>query len=344
MKRKISIHDIARELKISATTVSFVLNGKAEEKRISEAVRKKILKHIDKVGYRPNMVAKSLRTGKTKIIGMLIEDISDPFFSSISRKIEIKANKLGYKIFFSSTENNTEKTKDLINVLREWQVDAFIIAPPPGIENEVKDLMNDKIPVVFFDRFYKSLKVNATVVVDNYMGAFIGTTHLIENGYKNVGLITLESDQTQMQDRLNGYKDAVKSAKGISKICKVPYSTDTKINAAVIKTFLSENIRLDAVLFATNYLAISGLDAMKKLKLKIPSDIALVGFDDNNHFALFSPSISAVAQPVQDISNQVIRLLFECLTERTDSLTYQKEIVVLPPKLIERGSSVKKII
>ena len=170
MKKKISIHDIAKELKISATTISFVLNGKADEKRISEDVKKKILDFVKKVGYRPNQIAKSLRTGKTNIIGMLVEDISDPFFSSISRGIESIAYQHHYKIFFASTENDTEKTKALIKVFRDRQVDGYIIAPAPGIEEEIKALMDDNVPVILFDRYLPSLTASA-VIIDNFSGS-----------------------------------------------------------------------------------------------------------------------------------------------------------------------------
>ena len=129
-----SIHDIAKELNLSATTISFVLNGKADEKKISEDVQRRVSDYIKKVGYQSNLIAKSLRTGKTNIIGMLVEDISDPFFSSISRGVETIAYNHKYKIFFASTENDTEKTKALIKVFRERQVDGYIIAPPPAIK------------------------------------------------------------------------------------------------------------------------------------------------------------------------------------------------------------------
>ena len=139
---------MARELNLSATTISFVINGKAAEKRISNDVKERVLAYVKETGYQTNMVAKSLRTGKTKIIGMLVEDISDPFFSSIARVVEEKAYKLGYKIFNSSTENDTIRARDLIKVFRERQVDGYIIAPSPGIEEEIQQLVDDNFPVV----------------------------------------------------------------------------------------------------------------------------------------------------------------------------------------------------
>jgi len=156
-----------------------VLNGKAEEKRISSDLEKKIMKYVSDTGYQPNHVAKSLRTGKSKIIGMLVEDISDPFFSSIARVIEGNAYKLGYKIFYSSTENDCEKTKALIKVLRERQVDGYIIAPPPGIEEDVRSLMNDNLPVILFDRYFRSLETT-NVIVDNFGGSNAAIKHFLK--------------------------------------------------------------------------------------------------------------------------------------------------------------------
>src|SRR5205823_12757554 len=123
-------------------------------------MEKKILNHVKKIGYQPNLVAKSLRTGKTKIIGMLVEYISDPFFASIAGVVEEKAYKHGYKIFYSSTENETKKAKALIQILRDRQVDGYIIAPPPGIEEDIQLLKADGFPVVLFDRYFPKLETN----------------------------------------------------------------------------------------------------------------------------------------------------------------------------------------
>src|SRR5690606_28219805 len=150
--KKTSLVDIARALNISPTTVSFILNNKAEEKRISKKLVKIVLDYVEEVGYRPNPLARSLRTGKTNTIGLMVEDITNPFFGHIARKIEEAAYKNGYKILYCSTDNNTEKTKDLITMFRERQVDGYIISPPPRVEKEIESLIQSNIPVVLFDR------------------------------------------------------------------------------------------------------------------------------------------------------------------------------------------------
>lgn len=340
MKKKISIHDIARQLNVSATTVSFVLNGKADEKRISGDVRKKVLDQVKLVGYQPNMVAKSLRTGRTNIIGMLVEDISDPFFASISRGVESIAYKDGYKIFFASTENDTEKTKALINVFRERRVDGYLIAPPPGIENDIRELMEDNVPVVLFDRYLPSV-IASTVIVDNFSGSYQAVRHLEENGFSNIGFITLESDQTQMQARLDGYLKAVQESSRQPKVQKLPYKISHDLTAEkLVQEFIQQHPELDAILFATNYLAINGLKAISNLGLKIPDDIGVVGFDDNTHFNLFTPSITAVAQPTEEISKEVLKQLLDALSDEKESK--KRRTVTLPVKLVVRNSSVKQ--
>ncbi|MFC0771636.1 LacI family DNA-binding transcriptional regulator [Terrimonas alba] len=340
MKKRASIHDIAKELKVSATTISFVLNGKAAEKRISEDVKKKVLDYVKQVGFRPNMVAKSLRTGKTNIIGMLVEDISDPFFSSISRGVEAIAYNHHYKIFFASTENDTEKTKALIKVFRERQVDGYIIAPPAGVEAEIKALMDDNVPVILFDRYLPSL-TTSTVIIDNFSGSYKAVRHLEENGFSNIAFITLESDQTQMQARLQGYIRAMEESLKDPIIKKLPYKLSHDLSAEkMVEDFIAKHDRPDAIIFATNYLAINGLKAIRNLGLSIPDDVAVVGFDDNTHFYLFTPSITAVAQPVEEISEEVVKQLLDALSDEKESK--KRRTITLPVKLIERNSSMPK--
>jgi len=338
MKKKISIHDIAKQLNVSAATVSFVLNGKAAEKRISNSLEKKILNYVKQSEYRPNRIAKSLRTGKSKIIAMLVESISDPFFSTIARIVEESAYRLDYKIFYASTENDTKITKELIRVFRDAQVDGYIIAPPPGIEDDIRSLMEDNLPVIFFDRYFPGLETY-NVVVDNFGGTYEAMRHFLENGYTNIGFVTLVSAQTQMDDRLNGYVQALTENSLTHYIQKIAFEEkqDQEKMVANIRAFLEANPQLEAVLFATNYLAISGLEAIRILKLAIPGDIAVIGFDDNTHFALFSPAITAVAQPVREMSEHVINQLMASLVSREKM--QEKKTIVLPTKLMIRESS-----
>lgn len=336
MKKKITIGDIAKQLGVSKTTVSFVVNGKAREKHISKSLEKKILEYVDKVGYRPNQFAQGLRNGKTKIIGMMVEDISDPFFSTVARLIEEDAYTKGYKIIYCSTENDTGKTKELIKTYRTRQVDGYIIAPPPGIEKDIHDLIDDNLPVVLFDRTVPGLKTS-NVMVDNYDASYEAVVHLIENGYQNIAMVTLQSDQVQMAEREKGYVDALEKHKKRPLIERIVYHDEKENSINKIEGFLKANQQIDAVFFATNHIAENGLESMRNLGLGIPTDIGVVVFDDHRLYRLFTPSITAISQPLEQIAESAINLMFKMLKDDYDFNDIER--VLLKSKLIIRDSS-----
>ncbi|TKC61263.1 LacI family transcriptional regulator [Pedobacter hiemivivus] len=333
---KLSIKDIAQRCNTSITTVSFVLNGRADEKRISRDLKEKILKTIEDTGYKQNQFARGMRTGKTNIIGLIIEDISNVFFSAVARIIEEDAYKRGYKIIYCSTDDNTEKTKELIKLFIEQNLDGYIITPPKGLEDEIQLMINNKIPVVLFDRYFVDLETDY-VVVDNFNASKKAVQHLFDSGFENIALVTTSSDQTQMVERLNGYeKTIIKNGKK-PKILKIPFNQSAEENIKAISTYLKKNKELDAIFFSTNYLAFKGLEAISQLKLKIPDDLAVVAFDDQDFFRIYNPSISAIGQPVKDISLKLIDILLQKM--ESDEKPIEK--ITLSTNLIVRNSSIK---
>ena len=267
----------------------------------------------------------------------MVEDISDPFFSSVARYIEEDAYIKGYKIIYCSTENDTQKAKDLIRVYRNRQVDGYIIAPSPGIEKEINDLIDDKLPVVLFDRTIPGVETS-NVLVNNYEAANDAILHFIHQGFRHIGMVTVASEQIQMQDRKEGYKDALKRIKGIPNIKEVAYHEDKDKVIQEIEDFLKSNKHLDAVFFATNYIAESGLEAVRNLGLRIPADIGIIVFDDHNLYRLFSPSITAISQPIKEIATNTIALMLQLL-EDADINIKEKKNISLKSSLIVRESS-----
>ncbi|MGV3504697.1 MAG: LacI family DNA-binding transcriptional regulator [Adhaeribacter sp.] len=339
VKKNLSITDIARQLNISITTVSFILNGKAEEKRISKAVSEKVLKLVEELNYKPNQLAKSLRTGKTHIIGLIVEDISNTFFANIARLIEEVAYKQGYRIIYCSTENNAAKTRELIGMFRERHVDGYIITPSEGIEEEVNSLLQQQLPVVLFDRNLPNSSANY-VGIDNFGSAYAGARHLLEQGFENIAFITLDSNQTQMSERLEGYRQALQSQNKPTYIRQVAFGEKKDRVVAEMADFLEKNQEIDAVIFATNYLAVSGLEAIKRLDLQIPQQLGVVAFDEHDIFTLYTPTITSITQPVAEIAENLIQILLRNLDETL--LPRKAEVMVLPTNLIVRESSVKK--
>jgi LacI family transcriptional regulator len=338
MKKKLLISDIAKQLNVSITTVSFILNGKAKEKRISDSLAEKVLKLVEEVNYKPNQLAQSLRTGKTKTIGLIVEDISNPFFANIARLIEERAYKEGYRIIYCSTEDNTAKTRELIHMFRDKHVDGYIITPPEGVNEDISELIQEGLPVVLIDRQIAGLDVNL-VVVDNLAGAYSATSHLIGQGYREIAFVTTDSRQNQMLQRLEGYRQALSRFGLEPTVLEIPYGDNPEKMTERIKAFLSWE-KVDALFFSTNYLAIRGLEAMGDLDLAIPTDLGVVSYDDLDVFKLYRPSITAVAQPTAAIANHVIEVMLHLLKDETKSSP--TNALILPTRLIVRNSSVKQ--
>jgi len=342
MKKKIQIKDIANELNISITTVSFVINGKAKEKNISKALTKKVLDLVEKWGYQPNTLAKSLRTGKTNVIGFLVDDISEPFFSSIAHFLDQKASESGYKILFSSTHNNHNKAVELLQIFRDRHVDAYIMALPEGLEQEIKNLIQTNVPVVLFDRYVPDLETDY-VVIDNIEGTYNATQHLINNGYKNIGFITLDTDLQQMVDREIGYERAIKEHDLPLKVKKIKYRNADLGSIAQMTSFFENEKQLDAVIFAANYICLDGLRTFKQMELSGSAPkLAFLSFDDFELLEFYKPAITAIAQPVQEIAENLMKILLSKL-KANDSGKHFRQVVLSTSLNIRESTERKKL-
>jgi LacI family transcriptional regulator len=336
MKKKLAIKDIAAALNVSEASVSFVLNGKARQNGISLKLEDKILSFVKKVGYQPNRLAVSLRTGKSKTIGMIVEDISDPFFSAIARVVEQYIYQHGYRLIYGSSENSTEIASDLLQTFKNYQVDGYIIAPTPGMDHVVADLVSAGEPVVLFDRTLPDVTCSK-VVVDNFRGSEAAVTHLVENGFRNIGFITLSSRQDQMLERMNGYLAALNVQGLPAAVKEITYREVKEKTVQNIKSFLKPKREIDALFFSTNYLALNGLEALKEMNYTVGKNIGVVVFDDINNFSLFTPAITAVAQPIREIGLQVSKILLDQLQ---DDHMIDSQNILLKTKLIVRESTV----
>lgn len=335
-EQKISIRDMAQRLGVSPTTVSFVLNGKQKEKRISDKVAKRVIAMAKKLKYEPNHMARGLRTGKTKTIGLIVEDISNHFFAHIAKVVEHRALRYGYRVLYCSTEDNIKKARELLQMLKYRQVDGFIITPTASLENEISLLLEEKRPVVLIDRYLPGLPVSY-VIADNFTGAYQAITHLIKQGYREIGFITTTSTLMQMNSRFDGYKQAL-ADHGIpykeTLVLKIPFG-GARSNAPRSIIEMVEKQSPEALFFATNYLGICGIEGMKKSGLQMPGDIAIASFDEHDLFRLHDPGITCIAQPTEKIARAVVDILVSEMESDGEPTTQ----LMLPPRLIVRGSS-----
>ncbi|RZK47283.1 MAG: LacI family transcriptional regulator, partial [Pedobacter sp.] len=273
--KKISLKDIAALAGVSPSTVSFVLNGKEKQMRISEDLANKVRAVATKEGYKPNQVAVSLRTGQSKILGLIVESIGGNFFGALAKVIEKEADKNGYRIVYCSTENDPVKGREMLRMLSNSQVDGYMITPVNGMEKDVLELVKAKKPVVLIDGYFPDIPA-PYVLVNNLAGVTQGMNHLIAKGYSKIGFVTVDIELVQIREREQAYLAALKKHKlGASRklILTLEYNYDKEAGVKAICKFIKDHPELDAIFFATYYLGISGLQSIQDLKLRIPKDL-----------------------------------------------------------------------
>lgn len=336
--KKVSLKDIAAKVGVAPSTVSFVLNGKEKEMRISDALASRIRQVAAKAGYSPNKIAVSLRTGNSKILGLIVEDISNNFFASLAKVIEKEAERCGYNVVFCSTENDDKKGRELLRILSQQQVDGFLITPTAGMLEDVAALHKQHQPIVLMDRYYTELEVPC-VLADNYEGVKDGVETLIKAGYKKIGFITVDQGLIQMKERQDGYRASLKKAGikyNVANVLEVPMTSTQDEMVRAISKFITARAELDAIFFATNYLGIAGLESLKLLSKKIPDDLAIVCFDDHDIFRLYTPAITSLAQPVDAIGKKAVELLVGLIRQNAEK--NKNNIYRFAAKLNERES------
>ncbi|WP_245127643.1 LacI family DNA-binding transcriptional regulator [Hymenobacter volaticus] len=323
---------------MSIATVSLVLNGRAKEKRISDVLAEKVLNYVKEVGYKPNQLAKSLRSGKTHVLGLVVEDIANPFFASVARLIERKALEHGYHIIYCSTNRDPAKTKDILTMFEERHVDGYVLALPEGLESEVSALVRSGKPLVLFDRVLSGVSANA-VVVDGATGMYEATQHLLAQGYKSIALITIQHGQTQMITRRQGYAQALREHTLPEMVDEIVLQQEPAQIISQMAAFFQAHPHCEAVLFTTNYLGLYGLEALNQIGWSVPKRIAVVSFDDNALFRLYSSPITVVAQPLEAMAEEIVKVLLTAL--QGGKQTNGMMLLQLTPKLLIRQSSIR---
>lgn len=334
--KKITIKDIATEAQVSISTVSFVINGKGEKMGISPAVIKKVQQVAAKLNYRPSMIATSLRTGKTRSIGLIVEDISNQFFADLARVIEDEAKSIDYRVFYCSTGGDDERSEELIHSLLQANVDGFIITPTENLEESIDLLLKLKKPVVLVDRYFPGQRVSH-VVMDNYEASYLAIKFLINKGRKNICIINSNSEMIQMKLREDGCRDALKEAEiyNESLVLHMDFKSSEEEKKVIIASFFQKNPAIDAVIFLANYMGLAGLQAFKSLGIRIPEDISVISFDDHDSYKLHTPTITVIAQPIKDIAVKSIQLL---MSQMTDMEKFKVEKSLKKGELIVRES------
>ena len=337
----VTIKDIAKALNFSTSTVSRALRGSYE---ISTETKKLVLEYAEKINYRPNPIALSLKERRSRAIGVVVSEIANNFFSQAINGIESIAYNRGYHVIITQSHESAEREKVNVEHHASRSVDGLLIS----LSSETVDLtylkeLHDKgMPMVFFDRITNEIDTHK-VTANNYLGAFQATEHLIYQGYKKIAHITNSPSLSITAERLNGYKDALQKHhiafnESLVKYCNHGGMIMEEIENALEELF-NGKIKPDALFAASDRITTLCLGVLKNLKPK--RNIGLTGFTNTMVGALFDPPLTVVRQPAFDIGQNAIELLIQIIESKRPVVDFQTKI--LDTELIIRESSIKKV-
>lgn len=334
--QKANITDIAKRTGLSITTVSRVLNGKAEQYRIGKVSQQKVLEAAKELNYIPNQYAANLRTGRSNTIALIVPSINNPFFADIASNINAEVRKFGYITLISDSDENEEIEELELKQLVSRNIEGLIIIPCGNKWEHIKSLYDNGLPMICIDRYFEDLDL-PYVSTNNYDGAYTATKYLIENGHSRITCIQGVQQSTPNKLRVKGFKDAMEEA-GLDSSNIVGDSFTLQNGYLETKLMLQQAEKPTAVFTLSNTIAMGCMKALKEEGIRIPEDISILTFDDHPYLDYLSTPLSCIAQPVEDISKIATKYLFARLNGN-ESGTRQ---VLLKPKLNIK-ESVKRI-
>ncbi|RSK41905.1 LacI family DNA-binding transcriptional regulator [Mangrovimonas spongiae] len=345
MKRKVTLKQIAKELDVSISTVSKALRN---SKEISEDTREKVQAFAKLYNYKPNNIALSLKNKKTKTIGIIIPEIVHHFFSKVIRGIELVANKRGYNVIVGLSNESFNKEVINMEMLANGSIDGFIlsISKETLLQQDYHhfyETINQGMPIVMFDRVVNDVRCDK-VIVDDLKGSKKAVNKLIENGCKNIAIITTKDYVSVGKLRTQGYLEALEDHKIQPKselILKIVEELDAEDHLedleAEIECLIKNNPEIDGVFAVNELYALTAMKVAKKLKRKIPADIQVIGFTDGVLSKHATPSLTTVSQHAQQMGEKAAELLIDNLEHEEEEEHYKT--VVIETELIEREST-----
>jgi LacI family transcriptional regulator len=335
MNKKVTIEDIAEEVGYSANTVSRALNDKSE---IREDTKEKILETAEAMGYRPSRVAQRMRSKQTGILGVVVANNANPFFSTVVKGIESAASDRGYNIILKDSDEDPHKEEEAIEIMLTEQVDGLLVSPVNSEKSDISEVAGG-LPFVAFARHFEDLNADF-VLIDDIKGGYLATSHLIENGYQKVALLNGPINELSAQERLKGYRKALKEAgrePDPDLIHDGILTMEQGYKAG--KEILNSSNRPDAVHTFSDFVALGFMKAVKEKSLSIPGDIGVVGFDDVDFCSYSSVPLSTVRVPIKRIGEEAVKILLNRIQSEGRDDESEVSEVRLEPELITRKSS-----
>jgi LacI family transcriptional regulator len=327
-----TLKDIGKEVGVSATTVSRALNNKPD---ISYQVKQKIKEVAERLGYSPNALARSLKAKKTSSIGVLIADIADPFFAPIVKGIENTARQMGYSIILCDTGGEYEQEKLALQMMLEKRVDGLLITPSQTEYGDILELKRKKVPFVLLGRHF-DLVESDYVITDEIKGAFSATDYLVKKGHKKILFINGPDYISSAKERLVGYKRALQEhAILFDKSLVREDALKMEDGYRIMKQILSSGTKFTAVFAYCDFVVLGIMQALEEAKLKIPEDIAIVGYDDVAFARFLQVPLTTVHIPKYELGKEAMKLL----KKKIEGEIQEPQAVILETKLVIRKSA-----
>ncbi len=340
-KKNATIYDISKKLNISVATVTRALN---DNPRISQATKELVVKTAKEMNYKQNNLAKALKSGETKNIGIIVPYINTNFFSSVIRGIEEELSPHGYHVIICQSHEDVVTEKKHLNTLLNAQVDGiFMSVSRTTIDTEhIQHILNTTYtPIIFFDR-KKDIPGISTVTIDDYKGGYMATEHLIDEGYKNICHFAGDQNLEIYQNRLRGYKQALLDHQFQVKEENIVF-TGSSVDAGIdaVKKLWSSTSVPDAIFSASDSTALGACQELKKSKIKIPQEVAVIGFSNEPFTQFMELPMSSVDQTPVLMGNMAGQVFLDHIKDNFSGVSIEKK-VVLAPKIIVRKSSKRK--
>ena len=330
--QKVSIVDIAKTAGVSISTVSRVLNGKAEEFRISKKSEQKVKETARRLNYVPNQFAANLKSGKSNTIALIIPSLSNPFFADIASEINAEIRNRGYITIIGDSDESTDIENEELLQMQSRNIEGLLIVPCSQNWKSIKKLHDRGIPVVCMDRYFEDQDI-PYVSTDNYEGAVMATKHLIEQGHTNIACIQGVQHSVPNKLRIQGYQDAMVSS-GIKDyhISGDEFSVENGYKETKLLLQLKE--RPTAIFTLSNNIAMGCMKALREENVNIPEDMSLITFDDHPYLDYLATPLTCITQPTREICRLAVKYLFFMLANK-EIKTRQ---VLLKPELKYRRS------
>lgn len=332
MQHRINITDIAKRSGFSITTVSRVLNGKANKYRISKATQDIIKSTAAELKYVPNEFARNLRTGKSQTIALIVPALKNPFFAEIASTINTEARKSYYITLIGDSNDSITIEKEEVKQLSSRSIDGMIIVPCGYEHDHLVDLKEAGIPVICIDRYFMDQDLSH-VSSDNYDGAYKATRYLIDRGHTNIACIQGVKYSAPNIERVRGFEDAMND-QGISTYSVTGDDFSEQNGYLETKLLLQRESRPTAIFGFSNTISMGAIRALREENIAIPDEISLLTFDDNPYLDYIEPPLTRVSQPIEEICKIAIKLLVSMIQE-DDSTTKR---VLLKTNLIIKDS------